>query len=44
MFVELVKVNENLYAGESGKTLQRFNVNEDIVKKSLRDPEKVRMI
>nr|XP_034325117.1 serine/threonine-protein kinase ATR isoform X2 [Crassostrea gigas] len=37
---ELVQVNESLFTEESGKTLQRFQVDGDVVKKSLRDPDK----
>lgn len=42
LIVELVQVNESLFIEESGKTLQRFQVDGDVVKKSLRDPDKVR--
>nr|XP_022332154.1 serine/threonine-protein kinase ATR-like isoform X2 [Crassostrea virginica] len=37
---ELVQVNENLFDGGPGKTLKRFHVEEEVVRKSLRDPDK----
>ena len=41
VILELVQVNENLFDGGSGKTLKRFHVEEEVVRKSLRDPDKV---
>lgn len=34
-------MNENLFDGGPGKTLKRFHVEEEVVRKSLRDPDKV---